>query len=110
MKTTTSRIGYSNRKDRRAKAAQKARLDAISEGLQEEVAAFNEAIQASKKVRFPVREGSLTSGRKVERARYGWDGIWVECANYGGSYALGNDSRWAELLTIAGVERDQRTA
>lgn len=100
--------GYSNRTERRTKAAQKARLSAISEGLQEEVCALNEAIQSGKEVRFPVREGSMASGLKVERARYGYDGIWVTCVNYGGSYALGNDERWAELLRIAEVERDPR--
>jgi hypothetical protein len=84
-------------------------MDAITEGLREEVCALNEAIRSGKEVRFPVRECSMASGLRVERARYGWDGIWVTCARYCGSYALGNDERWAELLMLAGVERDPRT-
>lgn len=106
----TERHGYSNRDERRTKAAQKARLAAISEGLQAEVYAFNEALRAGKEVLFPVREGSLASGLVVKRARYGWDGLWVETANYGGSFALGNDERWSTLLMLAGVARDPRTA
>jgi len=84
------------------------RLNAISVGLQEEVCALNETIRSGKEVRFPEREGSLASGKRVDHARYGYDGIWVTCANYGGSFALGNDERWAELLRVAGIQRDPR--
>lgn len=108
MKTTETRIGYSNRNERRAKAAQKARLEAISEGLQAEVAALNAVIHSGREVRFPERAGFMTSGKRVESARYGYDGLWVTCASYGGSYMFANDSSWAELLMIAGVERDPR--
>lgn len=100
MKTT--------RTNRASKAARKARLDNITEGLRCEVAAFSQAIRDGREVRFPVRESSLASGRRVESARYGYDGLWVTCAAYGGSFCLGNDGRWAELLRIAGVKRDVR--
>jgi hypothetical protein len=62
------------------RAARRARLDAISEGLAAEVAAFNAAIRGGKDVRLPRREdGSL------------------------------NDGRWEALLMQAGVARDPRT-
>ena len=91
-----------------ARAAQVARLAAISEGLQTEIVALNRAIRSGREVRFPVQDGSIASGKLVSGARYGYDGLWVECANYGGSFCLGNDGRWAELLTLAGVQRDPR--
>lgn len=89
--------------------ARRARLDAISDGLREEVAALNDALR-SREVRMPVRDGHMMSGRRVASARYGYDGIWVSCADYGGTYAFGNDYQWAELLRLAGVERDPRAA
>ena len=76
-----------------------------------EVAAFNQALRSGREVRMPKRDdGSLNLGQRIEGARYAWDGLWVSCANFGGSFALGNDSRWADLLKAAGVERDPRTA
>lgn len=95
--------------DRNQTAARKARLDAISKGLAAEVAAFNAAIGRGVEVRLPnVGNGSLLLGQRVARARFGYDGLWIECANYGGSFAYGNDSDWADLLSRAGVERDPR--
>jgi hypothetical protein len=63
---------------------------------------MNEVIRSGMEVRFPVREGSMASGLNVNSTRYSYDGLWVTCANYGGSYALGNDERWAELRSRAG--------
>lgn len=51
----------------------------------------------------------MASGLRVKRARFGADGLWVETAGYGGSYALANDDRWEALLAVAGVGRDSRT-
>lgn len=88
--------------------AQRDRLMAITAGLYEEVRALNATLRSGREVRFPERPGSLTSGKRVDHTEYRYDGLWVTCANYGGSYAFGNDGRWAELLQIAGVQRDPR--
>ncbi len=97
---------------RQMKAAEKKartdRMNAISVGLLEEVRALNSAIRGGREVRFPVRESSLSSGQRVASARYGYDGLWVTCEGYGGSFCLANDTRWEELLGIAGIKRDPR--
>lgn len=90
------------------KTAQAARLASISEGLQAEVAALNVALRRHP-VRYPIVPGSLLSDRDLVSARYGYDGIWVTTAAYGGSFTFGNDDRWALVLQLAGVERDRRT-
>lgn len=96
-----------NRQDRKARQD---RMDAITAGLMVEVAAFNAAVRAGADVRLPKRnDGSLCLGQRVASARYGFDGLWIECANYGGSFAYGNDGRWADLLAQAGIPRDPRT-
>lgn len=98
-------------KSKRAeRAAQKARLDAITAGLLAEVAAVNAALRAGVVVTLPERAGSMTSGKRLASVRYGYDGIWIEMAAYGGSYALGNDGRWAEIVALAGCARDPRAA
>ena len=92
---------------RRANAARKARLDIITAGLGAEVEALNAVLRA-RPVVYPVREGHMMSGYRIESARYGWDGLWVNCANYGGSYAFANDESWDFVLRLAGVPRDPR--
>lgn len=92
---------------RRANAARKARLDIITAGLCAEVEALNEVLRA-RPVIYPAREGHMMSGYRVASARFGLDGLWVTCANYGGSYAFANDEGWDFLLRLAGVPRDPR--
>ena len=93
------------------KTARAARLEAIGNGLLAEVVAFNAAVRRGADVRLPAREGSLAGGQSVVSARFSdYDGLWITCANYGGSFCLGNDSRWAEVLQLAGIARDPRTA
>lgn len=89
------------------KAARRARMTRISEGLQAEVAALNAALR-QRPVRYPTTPGSMLSDRDIVSARYGHDGIWVTTAGYGGSYTFGNDDRWALVLKLAGIERDAR--
>lgn len=90
------------------KQQHRARMDAIIAGLQAELVALNAAIRAGVDVRFPDRAEILPRNRKIERAEWRSDGIWVVCTGYGGAYAFGNDSRWAELLRMGGVPRDPR--
>jgi len=104
MVRTCSKAGKAS-----ARKEQLARLEAISAGIQAEIAALNAVIRSGREVRFPTRVGYMTSGLVVASARYGYDGLWVTCAGYGGSYSLANDSTWDELLKIAGVERDPRS-
>lgn len=109
MTTTTIKGTKTTTSKRSAAAAARARLDAISAGLQAEVAAVNAAIRAGAIVRIPERVGSLASGKIVESARYGYDGLWITMKNYGGSFALANDARWGEIVALAGCEADPRT-
>lgn len=97
-----------NAADYRERQKRIERMRTISDGLACEAFALNAAIAEGRDVRFPIRAGSLASGKAVDSVRYSSDGLWVTCKNYGGSFSLGNDSRWAELLKIAGVTRDAR--
>ena len=94
---------------RRANAARKARLDIINAGVQAEIEAFRAVIQAGTEVRAPVQRSSMMSGKRIVRA---WLNssceLWVECADYGGWFTIGNDGTWDALLKIAGVPRDPR--
>ena len=105
MKTTTRKTSRTARKP--------SRLDIISEGLATETAALNEALDAGAVVTFPTKEedrniGANAAGKRVVRARYGLDGLWVTTAGYGGSFMFGNDDAWGRLLRLAGVPRDPR--
>ena len=90
------------------RAAMRARLARLETGIAAEVDAVNAALQAGTVVTVPVREGSQMSGKTVASVRNGYDGIWVTMKNYGGSYALANDERWGEIVTLAGLTRDSR--
>jgi hypothetical protein len=94
-----------SRKDRKALND---RLNQISEGLTAEAAAIQAAIRGGKVITIPNRAGSLMSGKVVDSVRYGADGLWVTMKNYGGSFTLGNDERWGEIVRLAGLERDPR--
>ena len=109
MRTRTAKLAIDSSTASAARA-RRDRLNAISGGLQTEVLAFNEAIRSGVEVRFPEVPGSIANGSRVKNARYGDDGLWVECYAYSGSYCLANDSRWDALLRIAGVARDPRTS
>ena len=110
--TTRRRSSTSARAEKKARAD---RLAAISDGLYAEVAAFNAAIRAGAVVHLPTKDenpnqGSNSAGLRVERARYSpHESVWVECANYGGHFCLGNGGSWERLLRLAGVQRDPRT-
>jgi len=100
---------------RAEKLARVARLNAISEGLAAETAALNAALPGGAIVCLPTKEenpnqGANSAGKRVVSARFGHDGMWVETANYGGSFAFGNDCAWERLLRVAGVARDPRAA
>lgn len=90
--------------------AARARAEGISAGLRAEVDAVNAAIRGGLVLRIPDRGDSLMSGRVVDHVRYGYDGMWVTMKSYGGSYALANDGRWDEIVKLAGLTRDPRTA
>lgn len=92
---------------RTIRAKMKARLATIEAGLQAEVTQLN-AVLRKQNVTLPTLPGSHLSNKTLESARLGYDGLWVTTKNYGGSFCLANDSRWTQILDIAGVARDPR--
>jgi hypothetical protein len=95
--------------DRAARRTWTERLNRIEEGINAEVAAVQQVLRTGKEILIPPREGSLMQG-KVAAVRNCHDGIWVTMQGHGGSFALGNDARWEQILELAGVERDDRAA